>query len=71
MNLVSLEYFLTNKTKNKDLNALLSEKIETIFSAMTRYSLLYLLTKKSFPSRGKSLNDMRVDKILEGAVGIQ
>ena len=31
INLVSLEYFLTNKTQNMDLNALLSEKIETIF----------------------------------------
>ena len=42
MNLVGLEYFLTNKTKNMDLNALLSEKIETIFFAMTRCSLPYL-----------------------------
>ena len=33
MNLVSLKYFLTNKAQNIDLNALLSEKIETIFFA--------------------------------------
>ena len=39
MNLVSLEYFQTNKTQNMDLNALLSEKIETIFFAMISYSL--------------------------------
>ena len=31
MNLVNLEYFLTNKKQNMDLNVLLSEKIETIF----------------------------------------
>ena len=43
MNLVSLEYFLTNMTQNMDFNALLSEKIETIFFAMTRHSLLYIL----------------------------
>ena len=36
MNLVSLENFLTNKTQNMHL------KIETIFFAMTRYSLLYV-----------------------------
>ena len=42
MDLVSLEYFLTNKTQNIDLNALISEKIETIFFAMTRCSLLYI-----------------------------
>ena len=40
MNLVSLEYFLTTKTQNIDMNALLSEKIERIFFAMTEYSLL-------------------------------
>ena len=40
MNLVSLEYFLTYKTQNMDLNAVLSEKIETIFFVMTRYILL-------------------------------
>ena len=45
MNLVSLEYFLTNKTQNMNLNALLSEKIGTIFFAMTRCSLLYTLSK--------------------------
>ena len=45
MNLVSLEYFLTNKTQNMDPNALLSEKIETIFFAMTRCSLPYILRK--------------------------
>ena len=39
MNLISLEYFQTNKTQNMDLNALLSEKIETKFFAMTRCSL--------------------------------
>ena len=43
MNLFNLEYFLTNKTQNMDLNSLPSEKIETIFFAMTRYSLLYLI----------------------------
>ena len=42
MNLVSLEYFVTNKTQNMDRNALLSEKIETIFFAMPRCSLLYI-----------------------------
>ena len=42
MNLVSLEYFITNKTQNMDLNALLSKKIETIFFAMTRCSLPYI-----------------------------
>ena len=36
MDLVSLEYFLTNKIQNMDLNALLSEKIKTFFFAMTR-----------------------------------
>ena len=41
MNLVSLEYFLTNKTQNMDMNALLYYKIETLFFDMTRYSLLY------------------------------
>ena len=41
MNLVSLEYFLTNKTQNMDQNALLSDKIETIFFAMTKYSTAY------------------------------
>ena len=41
MNLVSLEYFLTNKTQNMDLNALHSEKIETIFFAMSKCSLPY------------------------------
>ena len=43
MNLVSLEYFLKNKTQNMDLNALLSEKIKTIFFAITRCSLLYVM----------------------------
>ena len=38
LDLVSLEYFLTNKTKNMDLNALLSEKIEITFFAITAYS---------------------------------
>ena len=46
MNLVSLEYFLANKTQNMDLNASISEKIETIFFAMTRCSLLYILQKE-------------------------
>ena len=49
MNLVSLVYFLTSsKTQFMDLNALLSEKIETIFLDMTRYSLLYLFLKNFF-----------------------
>ena len=42
MNLVSLEYFLTNKTQNMDLNALLLEKFEAIFFATTRCSLPYI-----------------------------
>ena len=44
MNLVSLEYFMTNKTQNMDMNALLSEKIETIFFAMTGQVQLTLCT---------------------------
>ena len=40
--LVTLESFLTNETQNVDLNALFSEKIETIFFAMSRHSLLYM-----------------------------
>ena len=52
MNLVTLEYFLTNKTQNMDLNALFSEKIGTIFFAMTRYTaqltLLFLLHLKTY-----------------------
>ena len=58
MNLVvSLEFFLTNKTQNIDLNALLSEKIETICFAMTRCSLLYHFLNFSamlFTSRPRS-----------------
>ena len=58
MNLVSLEYFLTNKTQNMDLNALFAKKIETIFFAMTRYSLLYraekAISEHKDPSRIKS-----------------
>ena len=48
MNLVNLEYFLTNKTQNMDLNALLSEKIETIFLLRlgTVYST-YIANKKT------------------------
>ena len=43
MNLVNLvEYFLTNKTQKMEMNALLSEKIETTFFAMTRCSLPYI-----------------------------
>ena len=42
MNLGSLEYFLTNKTQNMDLNALLSEKFETIF--LPRLGAAYLST---------------------------
>ena len=52
MNLVSLEYFLTYKNQNMDLNALLSQKIETIFFAMTRCILLYVFSRNiSFQSK--------------------
>ena len=50
MNLISLAYFLTNKTQYmdlKDLNALLSQKIETLFFAMTTYLEAFLMVFNS------------------------